>query len=639
MAVLGNPFKERATDRTTSDKAFVRLFSPRILENLPEDAFKGGVHLFVSPPGGGKTTLCRAFSPSALQSFWNAKDLPEMKESAKVLQELGVLDPKDGPQMLGVQLTCLSGYADLPSGMSLQHDGLFRALLNCRIVLRALRSLATMVNANSIEQLSDIRIEYPGELQDLTAIPKEHSPVKLAHWAEQCERSVYSHLDALSEEDASDNMPTHVRFEGVLWLHGVKFIQNDNELVPRRLLMIDDLQALRRKQRAMLMREFLDLRPKESIWLAQRTSALKEEEVLSVGARRGRDVEIHSLENLLGNGRSGFSSFAQNVLDRRFETQNLFPKAKFEQFLKVDTPPQEVAKAFQDGVEKFQANVARFRRDTQYQDWIAAADQLCNTNNPTVEDLRSLYTTRILIARNENTRQMSFVPLAAEEIEERDSSATQGAAEIFAHYETSLPYYFGMDTLCSMATNNVEELLGLAASLYDGLEANQMLRRSDASLSTREQEKLLIDAAKKKREFIPRSHSEGTRAQSLIDAIGGYCREKTFAPTASYAPGVTGIRLSQSELEKLMGGQGGPTPLVNTLRKVLSECVADNLLFVKPSSATTGREAGQVFYLNRTLCAHFGLPLALGGWQDIKVTELLEWMQLGRRLTSRNLGL
>ncbi len=639
MSALGNPFKERATDRTASDQAFVRLFSPKILENLPEEAFKGGVHLFVSPPGGGKTTLCRAFTPSALQSFWNAKDLPELRESAKALQELGVLDPTNGPQMLGVQLTCLSGYADLPSGISLQHDGLFRALLNCRIVLRTLRSLATMVNASAIEQLNDVTLEYPGELQELTAIPKESAPIDLARWAEQCERGVYSYLDALSEDDAVSNMPAHVRFEGVLWLQGVRVLQNGRELMPRRLLMIDDLQALRRKQREMLTREFLDLRPRESIWLAQRTSALKDDEVLSTGARQGRDVEIHTLENLLGAGRNGFTSFAQNVLDRRFETQDLFRKAKFEQFLKVDTPPQEVAKAFQVGVEKYHKNISRFRNITQYQDWIAASDQVCTKTNVTAEDLRSLYITRILIARNEKNRQPSFFPLATEEIEERDSSATQGAAAIFAHDEASLPYYFGMDVLCTMATNNVEELLGLAASLYDGLEANQMLRRSDVALSTREQERLLTGAAKKKREFIPRSHAEGTRAQSLIDAVGGFCREKTFTPSASYPPGVTGVRLSQSELGKLMEGQRGPSDVVGTLKKVLSECVADNLLFIRPSSATTGREGGQIFYLNRTLCAHFGLPLAQGGWQDVKVADLLEWMLHGRKLASSNLDL
>lgn len=638
MAV-GNPFKERATDRTASDKAFVRLFSPKILENLPEEAFKGGVHLFVSPPGGGKTTLCRAFTPSALQAFWGNKEIAEMKESAKLLQELGVIDSVRGPQLLGVQLTCLSGYADLPSGISMEHDGQFRALLNCRIVLRALRSLAVAQNASSIEQLTNITIEYPSELQNLTAIPREESPLKLAQWAEQCERKVYSHLDALNDDDASIKLPAHVRFEGVLWLQSVKFVSNGEELVPRRVLMIDDVQALRKKQRELLKQELLDLRPRQSIWLAQRTAALSDEEVLSLGAREGRDVQIHSIEALLGSGRNGFSTFAQNVLDRRFETQTLFRGTKFEQYLRSDVSTKELEKPFRQAVEHYKRKTARFRNDTQYQEWLGVADKICDKDLPTMEDLRALYTTRILIARNESSRQMSFVPLAAEELEERDKSSIQAAAQIFAHDEASLPTYYGMDTLCLMATNNIEELLGLAAALYDGLEANQMLRRSDAMLTAKDQEKLLTDAAARKRDFISRSHYEGTRSKSLIDAVGSFCREKTFAPTAPYSPGVTGIRLSQTELEKLLQGKGGLEKLINNLRQVLSECVADNLFFIKESAPTTGREGGVVFYLNRTLCAHFGLPLGLGGWQDVKVTELIEWMQLGRKLSPLDLDL
>lgn len=638
MAV-GNPFKERATDRTASDRAFVRLFSPKILENLPDDAFSGGVHLFVSPPGGGKTTLLRAFTPSVLQAFWSNKEIDEMKESAKVLQELGVIDPIRGPQLLGVQLTCLSGYADLPSGMSMEHDGLFRALLNCRIVLRALRSLATMQNASSIEQLKNVTIEYPSELQNLIAIPKESSPLELAQWAERCERTVYSHLDALNEEDSSVQLPTHVRFEAVLWLQSVKFVSNGKELLPKRVLMIDDVQALRKKQRELLKRELLDLRPLQSVWLAQRTAALSDEDLLSLGAREGRDVQIHSIEALLGSGRNGFSTFAQNVLDRRFETQTLFRGTKFEQYLRNEISEKELEKPFRQAVEQYKKKTARFRNNTQYQEWLGAADKICDKETPSLEDLRALYVTRILIARNENSRQMSLVPLPAEELEERDKSSIQAAAHIFAHDEVGLPVYYGVDTLCLMATNNIEELLGLAAALYDGLEANQMLRRSDVMLNTKDQEKLLTDAAARKRDFISRSHAEGTRSKSLIDAVGCFCREKTFAPTAPYSPGVTGIRLSKTELERLLQGKGGPEKLVNNLRQVLSECVADNLFFVKESAPTTGREGGLVFYLNRALCAHFDLPLGLGGWQDVKVTELIEWMQLGKKRLSMDLEL
>jgi len=56
MAYRANPFLERMAERT-SDQEFVRLFSPKILEKLAEDAFEGAVHMFRSPPAVGKR-LC-----------------------------------------------------------------------------------------------------------------------------------------------------------------------------------------------------------------------------------------------------------------------------------------------------------------------------------------------------------------------------------------------------------------------------------------------------------------------------------------------------------------------------------------------------------------------------------------------------
>ena len=40
MPYNANPFLERMSERTTSDMEFVRLFSPKILEKLAEDAFE-----------------------------------------------------------------------------------------------------------------------------------------------------------------------------------------------------------------------------------------------------------------------------------------------------------------------------------------------------------------------------------------------------------------------------------------------------------------------------------------------------------------------------------------------------------------------------------------------------------------------
>ena len=122
MAYHTNPFLERMSERTTSDLEFVRLFSPKILEKLAEDAFKGGIHIFRSAPGAGKTTLLRAFTPTALRGFWTARRSPELAESFQKLVSRGVLDDQDRPQFLGVLLSCASGYADLPPGADIKHE-------------------------------------------------------------------------------------------------------------------------------------------------------------------------------------------------------------------------------------------------------------------------------------------------------------------------------------------------------------------------------------------------------------------------------------------------------------------------------------------------------------------------------------
>ena len=217
------------------------------------------------------------------------------------------------------------------------------------------------------------------------------------------------------------------------------------------------------------------------------------------------------------------------------------------------------------------------------------------------------------------------------------SSTNRAAISAIAvvHEELKIPYYYGIDKLCTLATNNIEELLSLAATLYEGLQAKQIMRKPELLLSPTEQEKLIKDVAKRKREFIPKSHTEGTRAQRLLDAIGAYCRDRTFLPNAPYAPGVTGVRLSRPELARLKGKLTGVDEKRTILLRLLAECVAENLLMSRESSASTSRDGGTVFYLNRTLCAHFDLPLQTGGWQDVTADTMIEWMELGPQPSRR----
>lgn len=626
MAYHANPFLERMSERT-ADQEFVDFFSPKILEKLHEDCLQGAVHIFRSPPGGGKTTILRAFTPNALRAFWHAR--PTQTESYRQLVVRGVIDENTGPQLLGVFLSCAAGYSDLPPGTSSADEGAFRALLDCRIVLRTLRSLGDFLGNSSPSMLNETRLEYDERARDLTAIPLKETLGEMVEWAEKRERAVYGNLDALTASDDSTNL-TQLRFEGVLWLQYVRFHFNGKIVAPNRLLMIDDIQKLRKSQRLLLIDELISLRPKLPVWLAGRNIAFLDE-FLSQGVRDGRDVRDYSLEEMWGasKGANQFVPFAQNILDRRFMRQSAVPGNSFSQYLVDSLSQREIDDTYPKARSIFQKEAERHHSNIRYADWLNRANN--TPENLNADALFELYVTRILIARDLTKKQLTFelAPLSTDELEDRESGSVKAAAEIFANYELKLPYYFGLDRLCSMATNNVEELLSLAAALYDGMKAKQVLGRQQRELSPAEQEKRLRDAAMGKISFVPRGHTQGSQARKLLDSIGVFCRDRTFLINAPYAPGVTGVRLANGEMEKLKKiAKGGAGP-VATLARVLFECVAENLLVTRPSNPSTSREGGTVLYLNRTLCAHYGLPLGYGGWQETTVQRLLDWMENG----------
>jgi len=370
--------------------------------------------------------------------------------------------------------------------------------------------------------------------------------------------------------------------------------------------------------------------------LAERRIALGDQ-LLSQGVRSGRDLRFYSLEEIwsTGKGPYQFCAFAQNILDRRLDVQNVIPSGTFSQYLRDELRVEDSKTEVSEGVGKFTAEVERLRGNPRYSEWLTHVDRLSKEDS--LDALRELYASRILVVRDETKKQLTLelTPLSPEELDERDSSQVHAAAEIFMHDEAKIPYYYGIDRLCTLATSNVEELLALAAALYDGIQAKQVLRKAELQLSPQEQEKLIRDVAKHKRMFIPKNHTEGTRAQRLLDSIGSYCRARTFLPSAPYAPGVTGVRLSFTELDKFNEREIAMTPQRQLLKRVLSECVAENLLMTRSSGASTSREAGTIFYLNRTLCANYGLPLQMGGWQDVDMEDLLEWMEKGGGPTKR----
>jgi hypothetical protein len=625
MAITSNPFLEKRTDRTMSDQEFARLFSPQILEHLPNEIFDAGVHVLHSPPGGGKTTILRALTPGSLRGFWARKSSDAMEETIAGLRARAILND-DGPAILGIMISCAAGYADLPPGASSVESGVFRALLDCRVVLRTLRGLMQLLAIEQVEQLQQVSLEYEGVASELQSIPRVNSAFDLLTWAEKMERHIYTRIDTFAVQ--AEKLPQHFRFESVLWLEGVRFRKNGRDVAARRLLMLDDLHKLRESQRTLLKDELLEMRPTFPVWLAQRSIAFGSS-LLSQGARHGRDGTAHSLEDLWSSGQQ-FLSFAKNVLDRRMVNQTAINSESLEPHLRSTIGDEEVAEALQKGFTAFRLFIEPLRMELQYREWLKRADE--KLESPTLENLKELIKIRTQIARNQRRKQMRLdlnTALLTEELDEKDSSKEENAAEIFLHEELNIPYYFGIERLSALATSNVNDLLYLAAALYDNLKTKRVLRHREPVLSPREQEKALREAVRRKFEFVPRSHTQGTRAHRLLAAVGDFCRLKTFTYNAPYAPGVTGFKVSDAEYVRLERGQSAYQDEGRILVQVLLECVAENLLVRKSTAATSGRDAGSVFYLNRALCAHFGLPLQFGGWQEVDTDDLVTWMQRG----------
>jgi len=629
MNYLSNPFLERMSERTTSDLDFARLFSPKILERLEEKAFQGGVHVIRSAPGAGKTTLLRAFTPAALYNFWSARSSSsEAQESFQKLSSLSVLEERDKPSFLGVLLSCASGYADLPPGADLTNRGLFRALLDCRIILRTLRSVGTLVGLDGVGEIGSIKLDYSDSSVDLKGIPRFDSAKELYDWAQDQEQKIYAQVDFFVNDKVPDP-PVHVQFEGGLWLQSVRFFYSDVEVGRKRVLMIDDVHKLRKRQKTQLVDELTVQRLSVPVWLAERTIALGKDALLSQGAREGRDINEYSLEEMWSSRNSShFESFAINILDRRMSMQNSIPSGSFSQCVRSDLAEDEIRENISQGSKRIMEKVRNSYNKERYKDWLEEVEEGASIKS--LDSLKYMQLIGILIARDEQSRQMSLdLALSPNEIEERASSGARGAVDIFLNNDFSIPYYFGINRLCALATNNIEELLYLSAGLYSGMQKKNILRKPDITLTPAEQEKIIKDLAKRKRDFLPRNHTQGRRAQKLLDAIGSFCRKRTFLENAPYAPGVTGIRLSYKEISGIESEQKQYAGKGALLSEVLAECAAENLLVARDSSASTSRDGGTIFYLNRAFCAYYGLPLQYGGWQDVPAKNLISWMEDG----------
>ncbi|ESZ72465.1 hypothetical protein X727_08500 [Mesorhizobium sp. L103C119B0] len=618
----------RASQRSTSDDEFVRLFGVGALEVIKsfDDPWNGLVFLR-SAPGGGKTTFLRILTPRPLKLTDNLADQhQQVKATRDALREVGAIG-RDGPQLLGAMVVFTSEYKELSAFD--RGNILFRELLNSRIVVATLRSVLERAERQFPDDLDQFSFEWEPE-SDAT-IPGRATGKELFTWASRIERDFYDRMDDLGSPASIKG--GHARLDGLKWFAHVRISDAQGDMEVKRVLLMDELQTLASPQRASLIEFITNAREQCGVWIAERLEALTHKDLLSEGALRKRDYEnvVQLEERWSGTRTKSYTKFVETIANLRaakadgFEGRELFPLIGETD----DIPSLETA--LTGRMAEIEAEVVKMAGvGPRYSNWLANARGLSGN---LLERAFKWQLLKILVIRDTRRTQTSFDfdSLTLDEFGARSGSGTDRAAEHFLRSDVGAPIYFGRESLSAVSSSNVDQYLEVAGALFEEISAKIRFHRDQpVPLTAARQDALIRGVAKDRWDGLPRRLPRGVEARRLLEAIGEYCRQQTFRSSAPYAPGVTGIAITMDDRKLIIDSEDAEISHFIRLRDVMTSLVSHNLLMPRLDHRNNGREY-VVFYLNRLLCVHFGLPLGYGGWRHQTLKSLLHWQEAGAK--------
>lgn len=626
-----NPFRMRASEHIVSDTTFLRLFGSGVLDLIPEENTFSRLQIFRSAPGGGKTSMLRVFTPSSLVNLHASRGSEEHKELYSKMKGLGAVSD-NGPQLLGVMLSCRKNYAALDDLLwdTRQKERLFFAFLNCRILLSALRSALELHNLEYPQQLDRLVITGdPDVIADL-GLPANGKGDAIFEWARKIESDISQVLDSLDPYPAAP--PGHSDLSSLRLLKPTQILLDGNPVVSRVLVMFDDVHKLASSQRHSLGRALSGLRDSADMWISERLEALTSEELLEVGAKRGRDYfdVAPTLELYWRKYPSRFERTVRAIADKRVREVQQVEISSFASCVQssLETPDmrvelEEVAAFVEEDVRK------KWGDKEQFSEWLAITS---TSEGSAYARAVAWQTIDILIAREERRAQLAFeFALSPDELQKRGDSAVKAAAELFLASRFRLPYYFGFSKLSSLASSNIEQFLATAGELFKEASSAAILRKPYQLPSQRQHAILKRTAKQWWEEDVLRSLPLREEVRRFVESVGRFARWQTYRPNAPYAPGVTGVSITMAER-----GQLGDQDVLSSrgdlkqLAEVIGVCLAYNILEAE-LNRSQGYERYMLLYLNRLLCCHFDLPLQYGGWRARKPEELALWTKDGFR--------
>jgi hypothetical protein len=626
---MRNPFRLRASKRSVRDEQFVRLFAAGALDLLNDaDEPWQGVVFLRSAPGGGKTTLLRLLTPGPLRKLFRLQDDPDVRPTRDALIKAGAVTA-DGPAILGVMIGFTNEYRDLDEigETSARAKGVFRALVNARIVLATLRAVLERSEKSYPDDLGQIRAIW--EPTDGATLPADATGSDLHGWASQIEEGVFDILDDLGGEGKP--MPRAASgLEALQWLSSATISDAAGTVDLKRVLLLDDLQFLSEEQSNWLRETLTSARLPCGIWIAERLEALPAEDLLAVGALEDRDYDGEiRLERRWRKRSVAYVKFVDQIANLRAHEADGFEGRSFFPALAEELDPAVWDHVFETQCGEIERRLlVRIGQQQRYQQWLTQRRAISGNPRDRALGWREM---EILVERDiaKAQRAFDFDALTEEDLTDKENSGVRAAAEIFLSREAKTPIYFGRQKLAMLSSSNADQFVELAGDLFEELAAKAVVRRGgDSTLSAERQHIILKRAAERRWDGIPRRVPRGYEARRFLEAVGAFCQSQTYRPSAPYPPGVTGFGITMQDRARLIDDSQGFSAFAE-LRTTLASLVSQNLLEPTLDHKNKG-DSLIIFNLNRVLCAHFDLPLGYGGWRKKNLKELSEWLARGR---------
>ncbi|WP_346860811.1 hypothetical protein [uncultured Draconibacterium sp.] len=621
-----NPFKLRASEKIESEVGFLRLFSPHVLEALQEKHQKGelweNVLLIHSSPGGGKTSLLRAFEPASLITLLNTKSSSEYKDLFNALKKIEVISSNQ-VKLLGISLQCTRNYQVLEDldVSEAQKKRLFFSLINSRVILATLRSACKLKGKRYPDDLKDFKFQYNNEDNFFKSLQVPCNGEELNNWASGIERQIYRLVDSFLPIDDLV-IEGHDELISILTLNPKSLTLDGNPICSRMVFMFDDAHKLSFAQRASLKQYIFEKRGNHNIWISERLEALKPEE--NLGSFKERDFQVLNLENFWRNYPAKLSKILQNISDKRaaISTEEV---TSFQEYLTENLNEENIKEKLTRILEETEKSLMQTSKYTnRFDDWVRYTKEY---DGSLLDKALLMKEVEILINRNMGKPQLSLdFPLAVNELHEKMNSDVVNAAKLFMSINYELPYYYSFKTLVKLASFNIEQFLSFSAEMFEEM-ISKKIRGDEIVLSDSKQNSIIKRVADVKWKKIDTEVPYAENIQKFLKSFGAFSKQQTYKANAPYAPGVSGFSIKPNK-ERMFGEELWMTDKIyEPLIEVISTCVAYNLLEKQTVNQGKKGQVWDVYYLNRWLCVIFGLPLSYGGFRHKSPDELIKWIK------------